>query len=189
MLQNLLADRFRLVLRRELREMPVYTLTVATPGKMKLSPNETTQPPNFPLPPGFPPTPPVGRGQKFVLIRVQGGVNMFGHAIPMSELTKDLRQHAGRVVVDKTGFTGVFDYNLEFAAQAGPAAPSAIPTPPPSPEAVPPLPGVPSVPTAPQAPLPSLSDALAEQLGLKLEAARLPIEVLIIESVERPAQN
>jgi uncharacterized protein (TIGR03435 family) len=41
MLQTLLADRFRLVLRREMREIPVYTLTVASPGKMKLSPEET----------------------------------------------------------------------------------------------------------------------------------------------------
>src|SRR6185503_8825830 len=71
MLQNLLAERFHLVLKRELREMPVYALTVANPGKMKLSSEET-----LPLPDSFlgwqtasllstagTPLPPAGRGQ------------------------------------------------------------------------------------------------------------------------------
>jgi len=104
---------------------------------------------------------------------------MSGHAISGAELAKTLRPRAGRIVVDKTGFTGLFDYDLKFAFEA---APSTLSTAPLGPQSVPPLPGTPL-------PLPSLAGALEDQLGLKLESARMPIEVLVIESVERPSEN
>src|SRR4029453_13949455 len=78
MLQTLLANRFRLVLKRELREMPVYELTVASPGKTKLSPEETRPIPASFLLPGLPVM--VVRGQ---LIRLPG--LLFGHAVSMSD--------------------------------------------------------------------------------------------------------
>jgi len=178
MLQTLLADRFHLVLRRELRETPVYALTVARPGKLKLSPEEELPPPaSFPPIPGMP-APSVGRGQ---LIRLRG--LLFGHAVSMSDLAKELRLHAGRIVVDKTGRSDIFDFDLKF--NPGPsvtAAPPALPPP------LPPVPGT-QPPSTPTLPGPSLEDALEEQLGLKLEATRMPIEVLVIESVERPSAN
>jgi uncharacterized protein (TIGR03435 family) len=180
MLQNLLADRFRLVLKREFREMQVYALTVATPGKMKLSPDETVPPPSLPPPPGLPAMPPLQplrSGQKLSLI-LPGYRQMSGHAISMSELAKDLSQ-AGRIVVDRTGLTGVFDYDLKFAPEQPPPTvlfPGATPQP------LPPLPGT-------ALPAPTLRDVLADQLGLKLESARMPIEVLVIESVARPSEN
>ena len=173
MLQTLLTDRFRLVLKRELREMPVYALTVASPGKMKLSPEETLPPPaSFPAMPGMP-APMVGRGQ---IMRLPG--LLFGHAVSMSDLTKELRLLAGRIVVDRTGRSDVFDVDLKFAPNT---ALSTIATPPVPPQSIPPLPGPPSQ--------SSLQDALEEQLGLKLEAARMPLEVLVIERVERPSAN
>jgi uncharacterized protein (TIGR03435 family) len=178
MLQNLLSDRFRLVLRREFREMPVYALTVASPGKMKLSPDETRTA-SLSLPPGLAmPLPQLGRGEIFRSISPRE-VQLSSHAISLSDLAKDLRQHAGRIVVDKTGLNGVFDVDLKFALDPGPS-----PLPPPrQPQSIPPLPE----------PLPvsgpPLSVALGEQLGLKLESTRMPIEVLIIESVERPSEN
>lgn len=180
MLQTLLADRFRLVLKRELREVPVYALTVASPGRMKLSPEETLPPPaSFPEIPGVP-APRVGRGQ---LLRLPG--LLFGHAVSMSDLAKELRLHAGRIVVDKTGWSDVVDVDLKFAPNF---APSATATPPVPPQSIPPVPGAPPQST-PALQGPSLQDALEEQLGLKLEAARMPIEVLVIESVERPSAN
>ena len=178
MLQTLLADRFRLVLRREMREIPVYTLTVASPGKMKLSPEETRPlPASFPALPG---APGVGRGQLFSLPG-----QIFGHALSMSDLSKILRQHAGRVIVDKTGRKDVFDVDLKFAPNT---APSTTATPPVPPQSIPPLPGAPSqsTPTLQGA---SLQDAVEEQLGLKMEAVRMPLEVLVIERVERPSVN
>jgi uncharacterized protein (TIGR03435 family) len=179
MLQNLLADRFHLVLKRELREMPVYALTVASPGKMKLSPEETLPPPaGFPAIPGMPALT-VGRGQ---LLRGPGVI--YGHALSMSDLTKELQQPAGRIVVDKTGLSDVFDVNLKFASNI---APSTTATPPVRPQSIPPLPGAPQLTPALQEA--SLEDALKDQLGLKLESVRMPIEVLIIQSVERPSEN
>jgi uncharacterized protein (TIGR03435 family) len=183
MLQNLLANRFRLVLKREFREMPVYALTVAKPGKMKLSPEEV-----LPAPAGFPgfagvPAPPLGRGQFLTLAGASPGnaieVQMAGHAISMSALARYLRRYASRFVVDKTGLNDPFDIELKFAAEVTiplpPAMTPAAPTPS-TPQAIPPV------------PVASLRSAL-EELGLKLEATRLPIEVLIIQSVERPSEN
>jgi len=181
MLQNLLADRFRLVLKRELREMPVYALTVATPGKMKLSPDETVPSPVLSPPPGLPTLPglpPLGRGQNVYFV-LPGEAQMSGHAISAAALAKVLRPRAGRIVVDNTGFAGLFDYDLKFAPETAPSTAAAVP---PSPQSIPPLPGA-------TLPLPSLSGALADQLGLKLESTKMPIEVLIIERVERPSEN
>ena len=187
MLQNLLAERFHLVLERELREMPVYALTVTNPGKMKLSPEET-----LPLPDSFlgwqfatpsstagMPLPPAGRGQ---LMSVPGV--LFGHAVSMPDLARELRRLVGRIVVDKTGRSDVFDVDLKFARNT----PSTTAPPPVPPQSIPPLPGA-SPPPTPTLQGASLQDALEEQLGLKLEAARMPLEVLVIKSVERPSEN
>ena len=178
MLQNLLADRFRLVLKREFREMPVYVLTVAKPGKMKLSPDEILPAPtSFPSMPGRPALQ-LRRGQLFTFVQLSGEVQIAGHAITVSDLARDLRRHAARLVVDKTGLNDVFDVELKFATEV--TRPMPLPpgfTPPvPTPESVPPL------------PLPSLRSAI-EELGLKLESTRMPVEVLVIESVERPSEN
>ena len=184
MLQNLLADRFRLVLKHEFREMPVYELTVANREKLKLSPDETLPlPASFSLP-GLPAAPPLGRGQTMRLMPPSGDVQMYGHAISLSDLAKDLRVFAERIVVDKTGLNGLFDVDLKFVRDVAPST-TAIPAP--SPQSIPPVPGTP----LPQSPLPGppLRVAIEEQLGLKLESARMPIEVLIIESVERPSEN
>ena len=173
MLQTLLADRFHLVLKREMREMPVYTLTVVNPGKMKLSPEET-----LPLPASFLPggiTMPgltVRRGA----IMSAPGPRLLGHAVSVSDLARGLRQFAGRIVIDKSGRSDVFDVDLTFAPNFATA------TPPLPPQSIPPVPGVP-LPGA------SLQDALEEQLGIKMEAARMPLEVLVIEHVERPSAN
>jgi uncharacterized protein (TIGR03435 family) len=186
MLQNLLADRFRVVLKREIREMSVYVLTIATRGKMKLSPDETRLlPDSFPTFPGRPRSQ-VARGQTFQLLQSSGEVQMSGHALSMSDLAKELRPHAGRIIVDKTGLSEVFDVDLKFTRDT--PVPSSAATPPATPQSIPPLPGAPPQSTPPL-PGPTLGTALEEQLGLKLQSARMPIEVLIIESVERPSEN
>ena len=109
---------------------------------------------------------------------------MSGHAISMSELAKDLRRHAGRIVVDRTALDGLFDFDLKFTRDLA-ASTAAIPPAPP--QSIPPVPGA-TPPTA-QVPGPPLRIALEDQLGLKLESARMPIELLVIESVERPSEN
>jgi uncharacterized protein (TIGR03435 family) len=185
MLQNLLANRFRLVITRQFREMPVYALTVAKPGKMKLSPEEV-----LPAPASFPTF-----GRTAVLLSrgqfvnawaasmtsgptEQTEVQMAAHAISMSDLAKNLRQHSALRVVDKTGLNDLFDVELKFASEVTVPRPQGFTPPARTSQTVPPVP----------VPLPSLRTALGE-LGLKLEPTRLPVEVLIVQSVERPAEN
>jgi uncharacterized protein (TIGR03435 family) len=126
------------------------------------------------------PLPPAGRGQ---LLSVPGA--LFGHAVSVPDLARELRRLVGRIVVDKTGRSDVFDVDLKFARNT---APTTTATPPVSPQSIPPVPGTPPQPT-PALQGPSLQDALEEQLGLKLEAARMPLEVLVIERVGRPSAN
>jgi uncharacterized protein (TIGR03435 family) len=181
MLQNLLAHRFQLVLRRELREMPVYALTVVTPGKMKVSPDETRQSSIV-----FGPAQLArGRSQQSMSASrdpVSFVAQFSGHAISMSDLTRYLRPLAGRIVVDKTGVNDVFDADLKFVPEVTPRVPNfpmpQIPNPP-----------APTIPPVPTLAPPSLKIELQEKLGLKLESTRMPIEILVIQSVEKPSEN
>jgi uncharacterized protein (TIGR03435 family) len=89
-----------------------------------------------------------------------GGVNL-------DELAKTLTRRVGRPVINRTGLAGEFQFELSWLQdmQAAAAAPAAAND------------------------GPSLFTALQEQLGLKLESSRGPVEVLVIESVERPTPN
>ena len=177
MLQRLLAERFQLSVRRELREMPVYSLTVSTRKQLGLSQDETLPfgAREFQLQ--------VARG-RIGGMAGPGEVRLFGHAISAAALAKNLRQYAGRVVVDRTGLTDLFDCDLQFAWDGMRARLSALPGVP-----LPTEPAPPAIPPPPSTALPSLGTALEEQLGFKLEATRMPIEVLVIESVNRPSEN
>ena len=96
--------------------------------------------------------------------------------MPMSRLaTQILAQLTGRVVVDRTGLTGGYDLDLKWT-----------PTPDQLPPGAPP-PGIEPPAIDPNGP--SLFAALQEQLGLKLEAERGPVEVLIINRLQQPADN
>ena len=85
-----------------------------------------------------------------------------------------LAQFTGRPVYDKTGLTGLYDFNMRWAAEPGGAA---------GPFGAPP-PGAPPIPVDPDAP--NLYTAVQEQLGLKLETAKGPVEVTVIDRMERP---
>ena len=93
----------------------------------------------------------------------------------MAQLVSALSDLTGRPVIDKTGLTGLYDFTLKFTFEGrmpglmGPlGAPAGTPAPAADPDA------------------PSLSTALQEQLGLKLESARGPVEVVVIEKFEKP---
>ena len=83
--------------------------------------------------------------------------------------------YVGRMVVDRTGLTGDYAYDLRFGDRpvpgAGPGGGFPFPTTPPDPDA------------------PSLFTALQEQLGLKLVAQTGPVDVLVIDQVEQPKPN
>ena len=172
-MRTLLAERFKLVVHKETRELDVYALMPAKPGGKPgpaLKPS-TTDCQQLMLarrggPPPPPPDPngPVQCGLRGSIGRIQMG------GFLMSEFARSLQGQAGRLIVDRTGLTGPYDLELTFA-QDRPNAP--------------PPPGVDVPPVDPNAP--NLFTALQEQLGLKLESTRAPIEVLVIDSVEQPS--
>ena len=91
----------------------------------------------------------------------------------MDQLTGSLSGMIGleRTLVDRTGLSGRFDFTLAFAPE-------------------PTLPTPSDAPTAPADPLgPAPVEALRDQLGLKLEPARGPVKILVIDKVERPSEN
>jgi uncharacterized protein (TIGR03435 family) len=97
-----------------------------------------------------------------------------GSALTLEGFTGALAQLVGRPVIDRSGLLGNFDVDLEFAPELlqGPAGAGVAPSPP-----------------ATRTDLPSLFTALQEQLGLKLEPTRAPVDVLVIDRAERPSEN
>jgi len=190
MLQALLEDRFKLKVHKETRELPVYELLVAKSGlKMKLAEDQTPPPPPQPVAPQLPPpgAGPVGRGASPFGTgprprgtagrgSINGRLVFEGSAVNVSVLVNALQQQVDRPVVDKTGLTGLFDLKLEWVPGAE-APPSPFG---PNPNAPPP---------PPPADGPSVYTALQEQLGLRLDGAKAPLEVVVIDSAEKPKEN
>ena len=160
MVRNLLADRFKLVIHRESRELSMFELRLARSDgalgpDLKKSAGEC-KPPYCGLAPGV-------LGPRFA--RVRGG------GAPISALATYIERQVGRVVEDRTGLSGEWDFDLSYEAETrGPLPPS--------------LGALARLPDAPP-----LSTALTEQLGLKLEATRGLVEVLVIDAIERPTPN
>jgi uncharacterized protein (TIGR03435 family) len=174
-MRSLLADRFKLAVHKETRALDVYALTLAKPGgkpSPALKPSTTDCAQLMfgrrggapPAPPG--PTDPVLCGMRGTFGRIQVG------GFPMSQFATGLQGQAGRIVIDRTGLTGNWDFELTYAPDrpAGPLPP-----------------GVELPPVDPNAP--NLFTALQEQLGLKLESTKAPIEVLVIDSIEQPTAD
>jgi uncharacterized protein (TIGR03435 family) len=163
MLQSLLEDRFQLKLHGEKKEFPVYLLTLGKSGpKLKLSDVQDTivQPPNTPI-----------EQRRGMIRRVADGVN--ANAVSLSFLTSFISTWAGRPVLDKTGLTQLYDFKLHWTPPSVPA------------------PGVAPGPEITAASDPSSASIFTaiEELGLKLDAAKAPLEVLVIDSVQKPSEN
>jgi len=167
MLQSMLEDRFQVQTHREMRELPVYSLVVAKSGvKMPRSPDQT--PPETDGPPRvFVPGAPPLRG-RFKMIgkpSASGAITLgvTGSGISISTLINVLQQYVDRPIVDASGVDGLYEVQLEFGLpQSQAAAPLDEPV------------GV------------ALFTALQEQLGLKFDAVRKPVEVLVIDRAEHP---
>jgi len=117
--------------------------------------------------------PDAGQGGRRGLMMGRGQLN--GTAAPMENLVAQLSQQLGRPMIDKTGLTGKYDFTLQWTPDPGQGAmfgpPGADAPPPPDPNG------------------PTIFTALQEQLGLRLESAKGPVEVLVIERAEKPAEN
>jgi len=106
---------------------------------------------------------------------MRSGPGLYGiSGQPMSVFIQMLAQSTGRPVIDKTGLAGPYDLSLKYMPEPGMAGmpPGALP------------PGAPVLTTDPDAP--NIFTALQEQLGLKLENTRGPVDVTVVDRLERP---
>ena len=157
MVQNLLADRFKLVTHRETRELPIYALVFARPDhsfgpKLHASSTDCQKEMSAAIARGGPPGP-----NSPLLCGIRSIPGHFQlNAAALNNFARNIAPLVGRQVVDKTGLTGVFDAELTWNdSEEGP----------------------------------SLFTAIQEQLGLKFDAQRGAVEVLVIDSAERPVED
>jgi uncharacterized protein (TIGR03435 family) len=190
MLLNLLKDRFQLVTHRETRELPIFNVVIAR-ADGRLGPDLKRTPAGCVAiieernaaakaaagRGGPPPLPPLGdpNGPPPCGFQRMGFGNAAGSGRTLADLAPYLADLVSRPVIDKTGLTGMYDFSLKFAPESA-GTPGIIKllgtggAPPPA--------------VDPNAP--SLAAALQEQLGLKLESARGPVEVVVIDTFEKP---
>ena len=175
MLQALLADRFQLTSHRETRELPVFAVVKAR-GDGRLGPRLVANGCSWDF--TKPPAPPKPGDTRCGNIS-EGFGRMSLNAMPIPVFLQYLAPNVNRVLVDRTGLAGNFDIELQW-----------------TPDNLPPrVPG-----TSADQPIrvngqdvdpggPSLLTAMQEQLGLKLDSTRAPVEVLVVDRLERPSPD
>jgi uncharacterized protein (TIGR03435 family) len=166
MLQTLLSDRFKLALHHEARIMPVYALLLArSDGRRgpRLRPSDakcgTAASSYFPVVPDPSAAPPCGDFRMSPRSLVARGMTM-------PRLASLLAPRVGRVVVDTTALNQAFDIELDWTPDQPQEADN-----------------------RPANDAPSLFTALQEQLGLKLESTRGPVDVLVVDRAEQPTED
>ena len=192
MIQSLLADRFKLAVHYETRRLPVFALGLAKPGRTgpQLRPHPedstcSTAPSQTSA--GVTSAPPatVARGLPTVCGSIEGmpstpsgRIRVGARGVPIGLLASTLAQmgNLDRAVLDRTGLSGNFDFTFEWTPQFhGPGTPQEV------------------LPVAANARSgqagATFQQDLLEQLGLKLEPQDGPVEVLVIDHIERPSQN
>jgi uncharacterized protein (TIGR03435 family) len=161
MLQALIEERFKAIVHGETRDLPVYFLTVAKSGtKLKAGPCLTREP-GAAIPPNQPPS------------AFCGYIGIIGSSLEatgarMQVLADVLSGNLKRKVLDRTGLAGEFDVKLRWTPDL-------------------------NIPVDTQAPAPdgspSIFTAIEEQLGLKLESGKAPIDVLVIDHIDHASDN
>ena len=147
MLRALLADRFELAVHMETRELPAYALVLArTDGRLGPQLRRST----------------ADCGATPAACRTSVGSDIRATGQALSALSGTLPQFVQRRVFDRTGLSGLFDFELRFS-DTDPAVAGGD--------------------------LPSIFTALQEQLGLKLEATPGPAEVIVIDRIARPTED
>jgi uncharacterized protein (TIGR03435 family) len=175
MMQTLLADRFKLSLRRETKEMPVYALVIAKDGPKLHENKEAEIEKQQAKPDGAKPGDPNAPPPKGQFMRMGRGL-LSSQGAPLTVLADSLSRLLGRVVLDKTELTGLYDFELKWTPDESQGQMFKGPD------------GADSAPP-PDASGPTIFTALQEQLGLKLESQKGPVEVFVIDHVEKPTEN
>jgi uncharacterized protein (TIGR03435 family) len=189
MMQSLLADRFKLAIHFETRQLPVFALVVDKTGKLgpQLQPHSGDS--MCPPPPSPGSVPPPTRVEDRFPTEVCGDIigmpatatgryRVGARNVPIALIENtlaglgygNLAGNLGRPVLGQTGLTGTFDFSFEFTPQ--------LSMPPPSPGA-----------TAGPESGSTFQEALKEQLGLKLLPGTGPVDVIVIDHVEEPSPN
>jgi uncharacterized protein (TIGR03435 family) len=150
LIEQLLSDRFKLAVHWETKELPVYALVRAKGGE-KLTPTTDTSGSS-------------GTSSNPGRLKASG-ITMARLA---ETLTSILNREVGRVVVDRTGLEGRYNFTLEWSPLDGSSSSAA---------------------NGSQGSGPSIFTALEEQLGLKLESGKGPVKILVIDRVEQPSEN
>ena len=173
MVQSLIEERFQLKMHRETKELPVYDLVAAKGGpKIKLSEDQS---PFRPPERGAPPLPPVQRGGPMPRGSMRmGRGELEANGVPLANFIQTLSQQLGRPVIDKTELKGLYDIKLQWTPELGQGLV---------------VPGGPEPPPPPADAGASIFTAVQEQLGLRLESTKGPVEVLVIDSVQKPTEN
>jgi uncharacterized protein (TIGR03435 family) len=161
MMQVLLADRFKLKVHWETRQGPTYNLVVSTNGpKMHEAKGEPPSHEEIKAWGGKPIPHLYQQGDSLV------GFDFIAHGCSMDDITDMLAGQFGHPVSDKTGLTGKYDFKLRYhgARLSDRSADDLDPVPP-------------------------LETAIQDQLGLKLEPAKGPVQFLVIDHIEKPSEN
>lgn len=166
MLQALLADRIKLTVHSETRELPLFSLVIARSGLKLQESKPNPADPNATNHPVFGGT-----------VRSEGTIRT-GKWIASSDLASWLSGEMGRTVLDKTGLTGRYEFSLQYTREQ-----DQLQSPPA--ETTEGLSGS----TRSDSTFPPLLTAIQQQLGLKLESAKGPVEIIVIDHVERPSGN
>lgn len=190
MMQNLLAERFHLTLHREKKELQGFELTVGKGGpKLKESEPDPAaadgQPAQQPGPPKRDADgKPVLQGPGMMMMMTMGPKGPMAQSVaksqPLSQLVQLLGNQLRMPVVDKTGLTGKYDFTLEYAPDMSTMG-----------GMMPPPPGGGSTPPAgAEEGGPDITTAIRQQLGLKLDSKKMPIDILVIDHVDKvPTEN
>jgi uncharacterized protein (TIGR03435 family) len=172
MFQALLADRFKLSIHRDTKDLLVYSLVIAKSGSKlhDAKPGDT-------YPNGYKDG--SGRGGAGT-IQMNGRGQLVGQGVSTTQFAGMLSFLLSHPIQDKTGLAGKYDFTLQWTPGEGEGAPIlnrpvVTPT------------GEPPPALDPNGP--SMEAALQDQLGLKLESKKGPVEIIVIDHVERPSRN
>ena len=175
MLQALLADRLKLTLHRETKELPVYELVIVKNGpKLQEAKPGDPSASEIKRPDGLP------AGPHTMRMSMEGGAReLTGQGLPVASLVRLLSGQLHRTVLDKTGLTAKYNFTLKWTADQSVPMFRGTEGGQPAPDTAPP----------PESSGPSLFTAIQEQLGLKLESQKGPVEIIVIDHVEKPSEN